>query len=114
MAYIRGKRYEMEKTAGHGASSVHQNDGQKQAAKRLAAEFKVGPATIERDAKFAAAVDVITVGTGLNLGIKMMPRKPLAGSLTLKKPDARSLDQTFWELFPEGLALPFPPAGDAG
>jgi hypothetical protein len=57
-SYLRGKRYNLEKRqdGGHGdQKSDHQNDGPK-AAVRLAQEYGVGPATIERDGEFADAV----------------------------------------------------------
>jgi hypothetical protein len=58
-SYLRGKRYNREKTAGHG-QSVHQNDGQT-TAQRLGEQYGVAPATIERDGEFAKAVDILEV-----------------------------------------------------
>jgi|APSaa5957512622_1039677.scaffolds.fasta_scaffold37803_2 hypothetical protein len=63
-SYLRGKRYNAEKTAGHGDKSAHQNDGQKHTADRLAAEHNVSKATIERDGKFATQVDIIAENVG--------------------------------------------------
>src|SRR5262245_28835868 len=57
-SYLRGKRYNREKTGGHGDKSAYQNDTQKRdTAERLAGEYKVGVATIKRDGQYAAAVD---------------------------------------------------------
>jgi hypothetical protein len=67
-AYLRGKRYEAEKkplggdrTTSEGA--LDQNDPLS-TAQRLAAEFKVGEATIKRDEQFAVAVDIIVQNCG--------------------------------------------------
>ncbi len=64
-AYLRGKQYPLEK-AGHDGRRANQhtkelnpqNDGSTPTtAQRLAKEHKVSPRTIERDARFAEAVD---------------------------------------------------------
>lgn len=60
-SYLRGKRYNGEKRDGfkgnqHTDSGSYQND-KKQTNERLAAEYKVSPATIARDGQYAAAVD---------------------------------------------------------
>jgi hypothetical protein len=63
-SYLRGKRYNMEKSE-HGGDrkSSSQNDYLK-TVEVLAEEFKVSPSTIQRDGKFAAAVDTLadTIG----------------------------------------------------
>ena len=56
-SYLRGKRYNLEKGAGHGKPGNH-SDTQK-ASERLAEEYKVGAATIQRDGAFATAVDTL-------------------------------------------------------
>lgn len=58
-SYLRGKRYQAEKNPGGG--QLHQNDvaAAGKTSTRLAAEYGVGSATIERDSRFASAVDVI-------------------------------------------------------
>ena len=77
-SYLRGKRYNQEKTKGHGAKSVHQNDGQ-HTAERLAKEYGVSKPTIERDGKFAEAVDTIerrrnpTTYASAELALKLEP-----------------------------------------
>jgi hypothetical protein len=66
-AYLRGKRYQAEKKplggdrTGEGA--VDQSD-RLSTAQRLAAEYKVGEATIKRDEQFANAVDAIVENCG--------------------------------------------------
>ena len=62
-SYLRGKRYNLEKTAGHGAKSAHHSEGQ-HTAEKLAAEYKVSRATIERDGQFAEAVDTLAQNVG--------------------------------------------------
>jgi hypothetical protein len=56
-SYLRGKQYNLEKTARHG-EPVPQNDGQ-HTAKRLALEDQVLLASIERDGAFAEATDTL-------------------------------------------------------
>lgn len=64
-SYLRGKRFNSEKN-GHGGDrkSNHQYDGLIDTADKLADEYNVGRATIERDAKFAKAVDTIAENAG--------------------------------------------------
>jgi hypothetical protein len=66
-SYLRGKRYEGEKQPLGGdrtsEGAVDQND-RLDTAKRLAQEYKVGEATIRRDAKFVRAVDGIVENCG--------------------------------------------------
>jgi hypothetical protein len=61
-SYLRGKRYLVEKQSHGGdrskARATDQSD-RLETAKRLAAEYMVGEATIRRDGSFAAAVDKI-------------------------------------------------------
>ena len=47
----------MKSQRGGDRKSIHQNDGLIPAAKRLATQFGVGRATIERDGQFARAVE---------------------------------------------------------
>jgi hypothetical protein len=61
-SYLRGRRYNAEKTAGHGAKSgaqIERQNGGRKTDERLAEEFKTSPATIRRDGKFAEALDVL-------------------------------------------------------
>jgi hypothetical protein len=60
-SYLRGKRYNLEKRqdGGHGdQKSVPHNEGPN-TAERLAEEYHVAPATIERDGQFAEALDTL-------------------------------------------------------
>jgi N6-adenosine-specific RNA methylase IME4 len=65
-SYLRGKRYNMEpKSPGERNDLTSDHfDPRLPVADRLAEEFKVSPATIKRDGKFAAAVDTLadTIG----------------------------------------------------
>jgi hypothetical protein len=54
---LRGQRYLLKKTAGHG-EAVPQNEGPT-TAERLAAEYQVSHATIERDGQFAEGLDAL-------------------------------------------------------
>lgn len=56
-SYLRGKRYNLEKTGGHGKSAT--NFQEQNASKRLAKEYKVVPATIQADGQFASAIDTL-------------------------------------------------------
>jgi hypothetical protein len=55
---LRGRRYNLEKTAGHGEQAGDQNDPQT-TAQRLGQAYGVGEATIKRDGAFAEAVDTL-------------------------------------------------------
>jgi hypothetical protein len=57
-SYLRGQRYQREKTAGHGDQSALNNYGQT-TADRLATEYKVSPGQIKKDAQFAAAGETL-------------------------------------------------------
>lgn len=56
---MRGRLYNMQKTAGHGTKSAYQNDTQLETAERLSAELGVSAPTIKRDGAFAEAVDAL-------------------------------------------------------
>jgi site-specific DNA-methyltransferase (adenine-specific) len=59
-SYLRGKRYLAEKKQGERTDlTSDQNDTKLETADKLAAEYKVGKATIKRDAAFASAVDAV-------------------------------------------------------
>ncbi len=64
VSYLRGKRYNLEKTSGHGTKSAGQNGTQIETAERLASDYKVGTRTIKRDAQFADAVDALAETLG--------------------------------------------------
>ena len=53
---ILGRRYNRQKTKGHGQGSAGQNEPQN-TAERLAAEHHVSPATVKRAGKFAEEAD---------------------------------------------------------
>lgn len=71
-SYLRGKRYQAEKTAGHGAKSGDHSDTQisegktcpQVTAERLAEDYGVSPRTVKNDAAFAEAVDTIAEVAG--------------------------------------------------
>jgi hypothetical protein len=54
---LRGQRYLLKKTAGHG-EAVPQNEGPT-TAERLADEYQVGHASIERDGEFVEGLDAL-------------------------------------------------------
>jgi hypothetical protein len=59
-SYLRGLRYEKEKTQGKRVDlTSHQNDEKLGTAEKIAKEYQVGKATIERDAQFAKGIDLI-------------------------------------------------------
>lgn len=84
--FLRGKRYELEKTAGHGTKSAGQNVQQNQTAERLAEEYGVDEKTIRRDAKFATAIDRIEEKCGTEVKNKI-----LAGQTKIAKQDVSTL-----------------------
>lgn len=66
MSLLRGRRYNRTKKAigehkgnQHTKMEIHQNDGIPNTAERLAQQHGVSKATIERDGKFAEAVEVL-------------------------------------------------------
>ena len=75
LSYLRGKLYEAEKKSAHRPKKVASSQQEKlpqsdalsaNATKaRLAEQLRVGHATIERDAKFARAVDTIAEHVGV-------------------------------------------------
>lgn len=83
-AYLRGKLYQAQKTAGHGDQSARQTDGQI-TAERVAAQHGVSPRTVERDGKLASHVDAIAERTGST------PRDVLAVSGNLSREDYEAL-----------------------
>jgi hypothetical protein len=59
-SYLRGKRYNLEKKAeGRPEKRLENQDVSGRTVVRLAEEYHVSPSTIEADAKFADAVDVL-------------------------------------------------------
>jgi hypothetical protein len=54
--FLRGERYNAQKTAGHGAGSAGQSDPQRTSA-TIAAEEHVSEKTVRRDAKMAEELD---------------------------------------------------------
>jgi hypothetical protein len=85
-SYLRGKRYLSEKqTVGKKAVIFPQNEGIKsngETAEKLASEYKVSRATIERDAQFASALD--TIADNVDEGFRAAV---LAGNSDLSKQD---------------------------
>jgi len=76
-SYLRGKRYNAEKNQGFKGnqhSGIRQNDG-KQTAEQLADEYKVSPRTIERDGRFAEAVDTIATNVGVETKQQILSRE---------------------------------------
>lgn len=70
-SYLRGKRYNLEKESHGGDRKSNPQNGDLKTNERLAQEFKVGKTTIERDGKYAQAVDKIesTFGEPIKQGI---------------------------------------------
>ena|SRR2546426_1381663 len=59
-SYLRGKRYNREKKQGARTDITSpQNEVKSHTAERLAEEYHVAPATVERDAQFADALDTL-------------------------------------------------------
>jgi hypothetical protein len=60
-SYLRGKRYNLEKRQDGGHGDQHSGDhcDPPTTAQRLAAEYRVGEATIKRDGQYAEAVDTV-------------------------------------------------------
>jgi len=101
---LRGKRYANEKTVGHGAKSVPQNEGQNQTAERLAEQTGVSRATIERDADFAEAVDILDARGILDKQAVMAGKSPLTKQDTVRLAEVAATDaDAAAELF-EGLS----------
>ena len=88
ISYMIGKRYELEKLKGttvNQYSAVHQNDGQQQTAQKLAQEYNVGKATIERAAEFTRGIDIIE---SINPEIK---ETILSGKSDIKKQEVQAI-----------------------
>jgi hypothetical protein len=80
-SYLRGKRYHSEKQQGARSDLTSpQNEGKSQTAERLADEYKVSRATIERDATFASAIDTIADNVGEDARLEI-----LSGDTSLTK-----------------------------
>jgi N6-adenosine-specific RNA methylase IME4 len=62
-AYLRGQRYNLEKTP-QGEERIGGKSCHRKTAEKLADEFKVGARTIRNDAAFAAAVDTLATTVG--------------------------------------------------
>jgi len=63
MSYFRGKKYNLErKPEGRPTEKLPHFEGE--TAERLASQYKVSRATIERDGAFAAAVDTLAANVG--------------------------------------------------
>ncbi len=107
-AYLRGKRYLTEKKAAHrpGGSELPQPDGVKgETAKKIAEDTGVSPATVERDAVLAEAIDELREKIGDDFGKTLRNEKakiPKKGIIELAK---RPLDvlKSFGELVKEGV-----------
>lgn len=93
-AYLRGQRYITEKRAqgGTGANQHKsheqsvQNDQSANTADMLAAEYKVAPMTIRRDAQYAEAIDTIAKNAGDKAKAAI-----LSGDLNITKKDVMNL-----------------------
>lgn len=89
MAYLRGRQHEAEKVTGgrnqYTKSAERQNGAERKTSERIAAQYGVGARTIERDAKFARAID--TIGA-LAPEVK---EQILSGKLHAKKKDVIAL-----------------------
>jgi phage N-6-adenine-methyltransferase len=88
MAYFIGEKYNLLKRQGKRTDlTSHQIDGKSHStAQILADQFKVGPATIERDGAFAAAVDTLATVVGPDARQAI-----LSGDLPLPKQDVPAL-----------------------
>lgn len=85
LSYLRGREYEKTKGPGHGKKSDHQTDGQT-TAEVVAEKHSVSAPTIERDAKFARAVDTIAENAG-----SKAKHAILSGELDLPKASVQKL-----------------------
>jgi hypothetical protein len=74
ISYLIGKRYNTEKKAAHRPEKGDQDDHVR-TSERIAQESKIGPATVRRDAKFAAAVDRIKEDVGEDFGKKLLSKE---------------------------------------
>lgn len=107
-SYLRGKRYLTEKKAAHrpSGSEVPQDDGVKgETAKKIAEETGVSPATVERDAVLAEAIDELREKIGDDFGKTLRNEKakiPKKGIIELAKRPLEVL-KSFGELIKEGV-----------
>jgi hypothetical protein len=107
-SYLRGKRYLTEKKAAHrpGGSELPQDDGVKgETAKKIAEETGVSPATVERDALLAEAIDELREKVGDDFGKTLRNEKakmPKKGIIELAKKPLDVL-KSFGELLKEGV-----------
>jgi len=77
MSLLRGRRYNRTKKAHGGAREAsHQNEDLK-TAERLAKQYGVGKATIERDGKFAEAVEVLGLQSEVAAGAVDAPKQAI-------------------------------------
>ncbi len=74
VSYLRGKRYNLEKTVGHGAKSGGHFVTQIKTAERLGAEYKTTSRTIKRDGKYASSLDAIAMVAGVEQVQKILSR----------------------------------------
>jgi hypothetical protein len=88
MSFFRGEKYNLLKSQGKRTDlTFHQSDGKSHStAQILADEFKVGPATVERDGAFAAAVDTLATVVGPEAR-----KAVLSGDLPLPRQDVSAL-----------------------
>ena len=106
-SYLRGKRYLTEKKAAHrpSGSEVPQDDGVKgETAKKIAEETGVSPATVERDAVLAEAIDELRKKLGDDFGKTLRNEKtkiPKKGIIQLAKRPLEVL-KSFRELIDKG------------
>lgn len=71
---MRGKRYNLEKSSHGGDRKSNPQSEDLKTSEKLADEYKVSRATIERDAKFAEAVDVLATNVGEDIKKKILVR----------------------------------------
>lgn len=83
---LQGKRQRAEITPGHGYQSEHQNDAQNtgKTSSRIAEQFGVSQATIERAAKFSEAVEVLDKAEILPEATVMAGKSPLTKQDTVE------------------------------
>jgi hypothetical protein len=112
-SYLRGRRYLLEKQAHGGDRKSAEARGQVaplKTADRLAAEYKVDPRTIKRDALFAQAVDLLSKHCGEDVKPLVLARDarlPRRAALQLAKLDRAEQQRVVKQLRDEGK-LPRP------
>lgn len=100
-SYLRGKRYQVERSQGKRSDLTSpQNEEKLTTAQRLAKEYNVGRATIERDLKYAQGVDL--------LGYRRpeFKNQVLAGEGPLKKGQIQDLPNFQHEFLKKVKTLP--------